>query len=199
MAMIFWSQPVKRRSCFPTVAGSKLPSRPRGGSRSKALLFVILGGAMICTWGWANLFWTLAFLMRAYGLTAGESGAILGRLHLVGGLVGTILVAFAMHHLSRRPARVQIWAIASVMGSRLWRRLRPIRLIASSSSSFICGSTFRVLYMCTGPTYTLINNLSPLHLRAKVVSIFLFSTSLGYLILAPVFICYSSDLRSMSR
>jgi MFS family permease len=47
--------------------------------------------------------------------------------------------------------------------------------------------------MYTGPTYTLINNLTPPNLRAKVVSIFLFATSLGYLILAPLFIGYCSD------
>jgi len=32
IAAIFWSKPVKRRSCLPMICGSKLPSRSRGTS-----------------------------------------------------------------------------------------------------------------------------------------------------------------------
>lgn len=166
--------------------------------REKALLFVVLGGATICTWGWGLLFWTPAFLMRVYGLTAGESGAVLGRLHLVGGAVGTILTALAMHRLSHRPARVQIWSIASLIAIGA-----VASMVAYTSESlpvvvWCLWLYVPVLYMYTGPTYTLINNLSPPHLRAKIVSIFLFATSLGYLILAPLFIGYRSDLFAIS-
>jgi MFS family permease len=166
--------------------------------REKALLFVILGGATICTWGWGLLFWTPAFLVRAYGLTVGQSGSVLGRLHLVGGTVGTILVAVAMHWLSRRAARVQIWSVATVIAVAAVASI--VAYTAKSLSVFVlCLWLYApVLYMYTGPTYTLINNFSPPRLRAKVVSIFLFATSFGYLILAPVFIGYCSDLFAQS-
>jgi MFS family permease len=162
--------------------------------REKALLFVILGGATICTWGWGLLFWTPAFLVRAYGLTTGQSGAVLGRLHLVGGTLGTALVAIAMHWLSRRPARAQIWSVACLMAVAAVASI--VAYTANSLSVVVlCLWLYApVLYMYTGPTYSLINNLSPPHLRAKVVAIFLFATSLGYLILAPLFIGYCSDV-----
>jgi MFS family permease len=162
--------------------------------REKALLYVILGGATICTWGWGLLFWTPAFLVRAYGLTAGQSGAILGRLHLVGGTLGTVLVAIAMHGLSQRAARIQIWFVAGVIAVAAVASI--IAYTVNSLPSFVtCLWAFApVLYMYTGPTYSLINNLTPPQLRAKVISIFLFATSFGYLILAPMFIGYCSDL-----
>ena len=35
MAMIFWSKPVKRRSCLPMICGSNEPSRSRGTSMAR--------------------------------------------------------------------------------------------------------------------------------------------------------------------
>jgi MFS family permease len=162
--------------------------------REKALLFVILGGATICTWGWGLLFWTPAFLVREFGLTTGQSGAILGRLHLVGGTLGTMLIAVAMHWLSRRAARVQIWFVAGIVAVAAVASVVAYT-VKSLSVFVICLWLFApVLYIYAGPTYSLINNLTPPQLRAKVVSIFLFATSFGYLILAPMFIGYCSDL-----
>ncbi|MCC8954354.1 MFS transporter [Bradyrhizobium sp. Pear77] len=196
VTLLLVSEPV--RGAADAAAGT---GQPGGGLltalshiyREKALLFVILGGALICTWGWGLLFWTPAFMARNYGLTTGQAGAILGQLHLVGGTTATILVAVAMHWLSRSAARVQIWSIAGVaaMGA-------VASIVAYTTTSLsvmvLCVWLFApVLYMYTGPTYTLINNLSPPHLRAKIFSIFLFATSLGYLVLAPYLIGLGSD------
>jgi MFS family permease len=162
--------------------------------REKALLFVMLGGATICTWGWGLLWWTPAFLMRTYGLTTAQSGAVLGHLHLLGGTVATILVAIAMHWLSRRAPRVQIWSIACVIAGAAMASIVAY-IVKSLSLVVLCLWLFvPVLYMYTGPTYSLINNLSPPGLRAKIVSLFLFATSFGNLIFAPMVIGFSSDL-----
>jgi MFS family permease len=162
--------------------------------REKALLFVVLGGATICTWGWGLLFWTPAFLIRNYGLTTAQSGAILGHLHLLGGSCGTLLIAAVMHGLARSESRVQIWTVASVVAVAAVASITAYS-VKSQSWSVVCLWLFApILYMYTGPTYTLINNFTPPNLRAKVVSIFLFATSLGYLILAPLFIGYCSDV-----
>jgi MFS family permease len=48
--------------------------------------------------------------------------------------------------------------------------------------------------MYTGPTYGLMNNFSPPEMRAKVVAIFLFLTTLGNLVLAPTTIGFLSDI-----
>jgi MFS family permease len=162
--------------------------------REKALLFVILGGGTICTWGWGLLWWTPAFLVRSYGMTIGQSGAVLGRLHLVGGTFGTVLIAVAMHWLSRRPPRVQIWSVASLIAGAAVSSILAYRVHTLSAMVLCLWLFVPVLYMYTGPTYSLINNLTPPHLRAKVISFFLFATTFGNLILAPLFIGYCSDL-----
>lgn len=162
--------------------------------RDKALLFVILGGATICTWGWGLLWWTPALLMRTYGLTGTEGGALLGKLHLVGGAAATILAALLMHWLSRRAMRIQIWAIASVImcaavASIMAYSTRDLPLLMLCLWLYV-----PVLYMYTGPTFSLINNMAPPAIRAKTISIFLLATSFGNLILAPMVIGFVSDI-----
>jgi predicted MFS family arabinose efflux permease len=166
--------------------------------REKSLLFVILGGATICTWGWGLLWWTPAYLMRTFGLATAEAGLLLGPVHLVGGTAATVLVAFAMHWLSRWPPRVQIWSVAAVIACASIASM--VAYAATSLSVMVlCMWLYApVLYMYTGPTYSLINNFTPPQLRAKVVAIFLFATSLGYLILAPLFIGMCSDFFAAS-
>ncbi|RKR31301.1 MULTISPECIES: MFS transporter [Paraburkholderia] len=161
--------------------------------KEKALLFVILGGATICTWGWGLLWWTPAFLVRTYGLTGAQTGAVLGKLHLIGGASATIFVAFVMHWLSQRPARTQIWAIAAVIACAAVASI--FAYTASNRELFVLCLWLYVptLYMYTGPTFSLINNMSPPPLRAKIVSMFLLATSFGNLILAPMIIGYCSD------
>lgn len=162
--------------------------------RDKALLFVILGGATICTWGWGLLWWTPALLMRTYGMTSGEGGAILGKLHLLGGATATLFAAFLMHWLARRAMRVQIWSIAGVIAcaavaSMVAYTTKDRTVLVSCLWLYV-----PVLYMYTGPTFSLINNMAPPAIRAKTVAIFLLATSFGNLVLAPLVIGALSDL-----
>lgn len=160
----------------------------------KALLFVMLGGATICTWGWGLLWWTPAFLMRAYGLTGSAAGSVLGKLHLVGGATATLFAACAMHWLSARPMRVQVWAIAAIVACAAVASIMAYTTQDLSVLVFCLWLYVPVLYMYTGPTFSLINNMAPPAIRATTVSIFLLATSFGNLILAPMVIGVLSDL-----
>jgi MFS family permease len=162
--------------------------------RDKQLFFVMIGGATISTWGWGMLFWTPTFYVRTYNFSVAEGGALLGTVHLVGGTAATFLIAYVMHRLSHRDFRFQIWTVASMI-----TLAAAVSIAAYATTdqglSIICLWIFApVLYMYSGPTYGLINNLSPPHLRAKVVAIFLFLTTLGNLVFAPTIIGYISDI-----
>ncbi|MFL6634559.1 MAG: MFS transporter [Massilia sp.] len=162
--------------------------------RDKTLCLVMIGGATICTWGWGLLWWTPAFLMRTYGLTGSEGGAVLGKLHLVGGATATVCAAIAMHWLSRRGMRVQIWAIAGVIACAAVASIVAYTATHLPVSVLCLWLYVPVLYMYTGPTFSLINNMAPPGIRAKTVAVFLLATSFGNLILAPMLIGFLSDL-----
>ncbi|MFL6633427.1 MAG: MFS transporter [Massilia sp.] len=162
--------------------------------RDKALLSIILGGSICCTWGWGLLWWTPAFLTRTYGLTNGDAGTLLGKLHLIGGAAATIFAAFVIHWLSGRPVRVQILSIAGIVtlataASMVAYTTKDLFVLTWCLWLFV-----PVLYMTTGPTFNLINNMAPTDIRATTVALFLLATSVGNFILAPMVIGYLSDL-----
>ena len=56
----------------------------------------MIGSALTALWGWGLMYWTPTFLMRTYGLTAGEAGAITGPIHLYGGVGATIFTGWIL-------------------------------------------------------------------------------------------------------
>lgn len=162
--------------------------------RDKALLFVILGGAAICTWGWGLLRWAPALLMRTYGLTGGQVGAVLGKLHLVGGVTATLFTVFLMYWLSRMAARLQLWVIASLIACAAMASIVACRATDLSVLVLCLWLSVPVLCLNTGPTFSLINNMAPPSIRAKTISIFLIATTFGSLIQVPMVIGFLSDI-----
>jgi MFS family permease len=198
-----WVLTEPERGVFDQQAALATLGRPKAASlkgaishiwNDKALLFIIVGGATISTWGWGLLWWTPTFFVRTYNFSVAEGGGLLGKIHLIGGTSATLLIAFVMHGLSNRSARAQIWTVASITTIAA---IASIVAYATSSVnlSILCVWLYApVLYMYTGPTYGLMNNFSPPEMRAKVVAIFLFLTTLGNLVLAPTTIGFLSDI-----
>jgi MFS family permease len=51
----------------------------------RSAMHLIIGSSVTALWGWGLMWWTPAYLMRSYHLSAGEAGAITGPIHLAGG------------------------------------------------------------------------------------------------------------------
>ena len=56
----------------------------------------MVASALCALWGWGLTYWTPMYLMRAYGLSVGEAGAITGNAHLIGGTAATVFTGWLM-------------------------------------------------------------------------------------------------------
>src|SRR5499427_4866507 len=64
--------------------------------RLRAAFHVIMASGVCSLWGWGLVWWTPTFLLRTYGLNVAEADAIMGHIHLVGGIMATTIAAWLM-------------------------------------------------------------------------------------------------------
>lgn len=162
--------------------------------RSFTLFCIGLGIASIGAYG--ALTWTPAFLMRSFGLSAGEVGttysAATGPLTLLGIIVGGIVT----DRLTRRDQRWALWVIAINFALMV-----PLSLAVYHAPSYFFALTaaaaaafFATLY--TGPAYALVQNLTGPRLRATGAAFLMVIANLVGLGLGPYFAGLLSDLLS---
>ena len=74
--------------------------------------------ALCALWGWGLMYWTPAFLQRAYNLDVGQAGAVTGNIHLVGGSLATVGTAWLLSRPSMADPRRVVWLLAAGIGAR---------------------------------------------------------------------------------
>src|ERR1700722_16669304 len=74
---------------------------------------LMFGSALTALWGWGLTWWTPAFLMRNYGLTAGQAGEMTGPIHLWGGIGATVFTAWLLGRPFMYDPRRVVWFLAS--------------------------------------------------------------------------------------
>ena len=153
----------------------------------------MLGSALTALWGWGLIWWTPTFLVRNFGMTAGEAGIFTGPMHLIGGSLATLFTAWLIAQRSMIDPRRVVWLMGIVVG------------IATVVSYFIYTSqsieTIRVLlwifipsiYFYIGPCFGLLNNLAEPRMRAMFCAFTLFVANVGNLIIAPQWVGFLSD------
>ena len=161
--------------------------------QQRSAVHVMLGSALTALWGWGLIWWTPAFLMRNFDLTAGEAGALTGPMHLVGGSIATVFTAWLVARPSMADPRRVVWLMGAVIG------------VASVVSYFIYTSesldTIELLfwifipsiYFYIGPCFGLLNNLAEPRMRAIFCASTLFVANVGNLIIAPQLVGWLSD------
>lgn len=161
--------------------------------QQKSAVHVMVGSALTALWGWGLAWWTPTFLIRNFGLTAGEAGALTGPMHLVGGSLTTLFTAWLVARPSMADPRRIVWLMGAVIG------------VASVVSWFIYTSesldTIELLfwifipsiYFYIGPCFGLLNNLAEPRMRAMFCAATLFIANVGNLIIAPQLVGVLSD------
>lgn len=161
--------------------------------QQRSAVHVMLGSALTALWGWGLIWWTPTFLVRNFGMTAGEAGIFTGPMHLVGGSLATLFTAWLVAQRSMIDPRRVVWLMGIVVG------------IATVVSYFIYTSqsieTIRVLlwifipsiYFYIGPCFGLLNNLAEPRMRAMFCAFTLFAANVGNLIIAPQLVGLLSD------
>ena len=119
-ALIFFTIREPRRGRFDAEANDStagLGESMRFLWKQRSAVHVMMGSALTALWGWGLMWWTPTFLMRTYGLTTGEAGAIIGPINLWAGIGATLadgLAAGAAAPCLIRGASCGCWAVSSV-------------------------------------------------------------------------------------
>jgi MFS family permease len=159
----------------------------------KSAVHVMVGSALTALWGWGLMWWTPTFMIRNYGMTPGEAGAIVGPIHLIGGGLATLFTGWWMSRPSMRDPR----SIVRLMG---WG------VLVATVVSFVIYWTHNLqlatylfwifipaIYFYIGPSFGLLTNLCEPRMRAQFCAATLFIANVGNLIIAPQLVGFLSD------
>jgi predicted MFS family arabinose efflux permease len=154
---------------------------------------LMLGSALTALWGWGLTWWTPAFLMRNYGLTAGQAGEMTGPIHLWGGIGATVFTAWLLGRPFMYDPRRVVWFLAS----GITIATVPSIVIFWTHSLALTQAMFWIfipfIYFYIGPGFGLLNNLSPPRMRGQYCAISLLLANVCNLIIAPQLVGALSD------
>ena len=178
---------------------NKTEKSPSFGATFKYLLqqrsavHVMIASALTALWGWGLVWWTPTFLVRNFGMTAGEAGVFTGPMHLVGGSLATLFTAWLVAQRSMIDPRRVVWLMGVVIGmatvvSWFLYTSRSIDTIETLLWVFIPA-----IYFYIGPCFGLLNNLAEPRMRAMFCAFTLFVANVGNLIIAPQAVGLLSD------
>jgi predicted MFS family arabinose efflux permease len=162
--------------------------------RQRSAMHLMMGGAVTALWGWGLIWWAPTFLMRAYGLTAGGAGAILGPMHLVAGSLATIFTGWIMATKVFADPRRILWLMAAVVGLTTLPSFIAIYTHDLSVATVCLWIFVPALYFYIGPSFGLLQNVVPPQMRATATAVTLLLANIANLVLAPQFVGLVSDL-----
>jgi MFS family permease len=161
--------------------------------QQRSAVHIMVGSALTAMWGWGLMAWTPTYLQRAYHLTPGESGAILGDMNLWGGCAATIFTGW----LLGRSWFVHPGRIVRLLG--YWIGLATFASIGIywTHSLVVAKALLWVfvpsIYFYIGPCFGMLNNLAQPRMRALFCASTLFVANVGNLVIAPPLIGFLSD------
>ena len=161
--------------------------------RQRAAFHVIMASGVCSLWGWGLVWWTPTFLLRTYGLNVAQAGAITGHIHLIGGILSTVVAAWFMSRpLMLDPRRV-LWTLAWVTGCAT----RPSIAAYWTHSLWLAKLMFwtyvPAIYFFIGPCMALVLNLAPSHMRSTFTAWSVLVGNVFNLIVAPQAVGFLSD------
>lgn len=159
----------------------------------KSLIHVLIGATVVTFWGWGLVWWTPAFLVRSHGMTVGQSGAVLGLMHGVGGSLVTLATAWIFALLANRRAQHQVWFVAAATVLPTIPSIIAYAAHSTALATVMLWLFVPMIYLYLGPTLALVQNLAPANMRAQVVAILLFVANVANLVIAPSLVGFASD------
>ncbi len=161
--------------------------------RQKSALHLMTASALTALWGWGLMWWTPAFLMRSYNLTAGEAGDILGPVNLWGGGIATLGTGWLLARPAFADPRRIVWLMGTIVGLVTFVSIaiywtHDLALVKALFWIFIPS-----IYFYIGPCFGILNNLAQPRMRAFFCAATLFVANVGNLIIAPQAVGMLSD------
>jgi MFS family permease len=161
--------------------------------RQRAAFHVIMGAGVCSLWGWGLVWWTPTFLLRTYGLTVAQAGALTGHIHLIGGILATLLAAWLMSRPFMSDPRRVIWALVLVTGCSTIPSIVAYWTHSLWIARVMFWAYIPAIYFFIGPCMALVANLAPSHMRATFTAWSGLVGNVFNLIVAPQLIGILSD------
>lgn len=161
--------------------------------RQRAAFHVLMGCGVCSLWGWGLVWWTSAFLMRMYGLDVGAAGAIMGPIHLVGGIGATLATAWLLAHASMRSPKRVLNLLAGVIAAATVPSLLAYATNELWIAKLMLWLFVPAIYFFIGPCMGLLQNLAPAEMRSMFIAISLLFGNILNLIVAPEAVGFLSD------
>ena len=162
--------------------------------QQRSAVHVMLGSALTALWGWGLVWWTPTFLIRNFGLTAGEAGMLTGPMHLWGGSLATILTAWLVARPSMIDPRRVVWLMGAVIGVSTVVSYFIYTSESLATIELLFWIFIPSIYFYIGPCFGLLNNLAEPRMRAMFCAFTLFVANVGNLIIAPQLVGILSDM-----
>ena len=161
--------------------------------RQRAAFHVIMASGVCSLWGWGLVWWTPTFLLRTYGLNVAQAGAITGHIHLIGGILATVVAAWFMSRpLMLDPRRV-LWTLAWVTACATLPSIAAYWTHSLWLAKLLFWAYVPAIYFFIGPCMALVLNLAPSHMRSTFTAWSVLVGNVFNLIVAPQAVGFLSD------
>lgn len=134
--------------------------------RQRAAFHVIMASGVCSLWGWGLSWFTSAFLMRSYDLNVAQAGAIIGRIHLIGGTAATVAAAWLMSRPFMLDPRRILQTLGWVTGCATVLSIVAYGTHSLSVAQIMLWGFIPAIYFFIGPCMALVLNLAPSHMRS---------------------------------
>ena len=161
--------------------------------RQPALLHGWAGATVYTLWAWGLMWWTPSYLVRSHHMSLGAAGDALSLMNGIGGTAVLLLTLVIMGKLETKDVRaVPLYAAVTVLIGTFPSIIAYAA--ASRQVTLFCLWIFIPLsYAPFGPTYALVQNLTPASMRAQSTAIMLFLANIANLVIAPQVVGFASD------
>jgi MFS family permease len=161
--------------------------------RQRAAFHVIMASGVCSLWGWGLVWWTPTFLLRTYGMNVAQAGAITGQIHLVGGVLATVVAVWLMsRRFMRDPQRV-LGALGFVIGCATIPSIIGYWTHSLWLARVMFWAYVPAIYFFIGPCMALVLNLAPSHMRSTFTAWSVLVGNVFNLIVAPQLVGLLSD------
>ena len=161
--------------------------------QQRSAVHVMIASALTALWGWGLVWWTPTFLVRNFGMTAGEAGVFTGPMHLWGGSLATLVTAGLVAWRPMIDPRRVVWLMGVVIGISTVVSYYIYTSGSLATIEILLWIFIPSIYFYIGPCFGLLNNLAEPRMRAMFCAFTLFVANVGNLIIAPQLVGFLSD------
>jgi predicted MFS family arabinose efflux permease len=159
----------------------------------KSAMHVLMGSGVSALWGWGLMWFTPTFIQRTYGLDVGAAGAVVGQIHLVMGIAGSLLTAWLLSRPSFVDPRRIVWLLGGVTALATVPSIIAYYTNSLPLATLMWWLFIPAIYFYIGPAFALGQNLAPPKMRAMFSAVALLIANVFNLIVAPQGVGLLSD------